>query len=147
MTEKQKKFADEYLIDLNATRAYQAAYPDTKTYVGAGVGGTRLLRNTKVKKYIDERLAQIRSKKIAKVEEILINLTSVMRDETTEEVVAIEGQKDGTSKAIKIRKHVSVRDRLKAAELLGKRYGLFTDKVNVESNQAVVIIDDIPNTE
>ncbi|MBS5794875.1 MAG: terminase small subunit, partial [Clostridiales bacterium] len=49
-----------------------------------------------------------------------------------EETIVIEGQGDGISKARKIRKEVSPKDRLKAAELLGKRYNLFTDKIQLE---------------
>lgn len=56
MTEKQKRFADEYLIDLNATRAYKAAYPNVKKDITAATNGGRLLRNAEVKNYVDERI-------------------------------------------------------------------------------------------
>lgn len=147
MTEKQKKFADEYLIDLNATRAYKSAYPNVKKDESAGVNGSRLLKNAKVKEYIEKKLKNISDNKIAETKEIMINLTNTMRNNTKEEVVVVEKQEDGTSRAIKVKKDTSIRDRLKAAELLGKRYGLFTDKLNIESNQSVVIVDDVPNTE
>ena len=52
MTEAQKRFCDEYLIDLNATRAYKVAYPNCKKDETASVNGSKLLRNTKVKGYI-----------------------------------------------------------------------------------------------
>ena len=45
MTEKQKIFADEYLIDLNATRAYKVAYPRVKSDETAAAAAARLLRN------------------------------------------------------------------------------------------------------
>lgn len=48
MTEKQKIFADEYLIDLNATRAYRVAYPSVKKDETAAQAGSRMLRNVKV---------------------------------------------------------------------------------------------------
>ena len=51
MTEKQKIFADEYLIDLNATRAYKVAYPRVKNDEVAAAAAARLLRNVKVEKY------------------------------------------------------------------------------------------------
>ena len=56
LTPKQKLFADEYLIDLNATRAYKAAYKSCKKDETANVNGSKLLRNTKVAKYIEERM-------------------------------------------------------------------------------------------
>ncbi len=56
LTDKQKLFADEYLIDLNATRAYKAAYPKVKKDEVAAVNGNRLLRNAKVAEYIEERM-------------------------------------------------------------------------------------------
>lgn len=143
MTDNQKKFADEYLIGCNATRAYKVAYPHVKSEGAAMSGASRLLRNVKVKTYIDEQLEKISSEKIADTQEVLKYLTSVMRGETTEEVVIVEGYGDGCSSARKVEKDVGAKDRLKAAELLGKRYGLFTDKVNVEGSAKVVIVDDL----
>ncbi len=55
---KQKIFADEYLIDLNATRAYKVAYPKVKSDAVAAVNGNRLLRNAKVEIYIKERMKE-----------------------------------------------------------------------------------------
>lgn len=56
LTPKQKRFADEYLIDLNATRAYKAAYVNCKTDEAAAAAGARLLRNVKVAEYIQKRM-------------------------------------------------------------------------------------------
>lgn len=58
MTEKQKIFADEYLIDLNATRAYRVAYPSVKKDETAASAAARMLRNVKVAKYIAERMEE-----------------------------------------------------------------------------------------
>ena len=58
MTEKQKIFADEYLIDLNATRAYRKAYPSVKRDETAAQAGSRMLRNVKVAEYIQERMQE-----------------------------------------------------------------------------------------
>ena len=58
MTEKQKIFADEYLIDLNATRAYRAAYPSVKKEESAASAAARMLRNVKVAEYIAERMEE-----------------------------------------------------------------------------------------
>ena len=141
MTEKQKRFADEYLIDANATRAYKAVYPNVKSDEAAMSSSSRLLRNDKVKAYIDEQLEKISSEKIADASEVMKYLTSVMRGEHTEEVVVVEGHGDGVSSATRVDKDISAKDRLKAAELLGKRYGIFTDKVNLEVEPVVIMND------
>lgn len=58
MTNAQKRFCDEYLIDLNATRAYKVAYSSCKKDETANVNGSKLLRNTKVQEYISEKMKE-----------------------------------------------------------------------------------------
>lgn len=132
MTDKQKKFCDEYLIDLNATKAYKAAYPNVKSESAAMSGASRLLRNVKVKAYIDEQLDKISSEKTADAKEVMEYLTSVLRGESQSEIVVIEGTGDGCSDARRMTKAPDEKDRLKAAELLGRRYGLYTDKIETD---------------
>ena len=139
LTEKQKKFCDEYLIDLNATRAYKAVYKNCKKDESARVNGSKLLTNTNIKNYINERLEEISSQKTADAKEVMEYLTSVMRGESQAEVVVVEGTGDGCSKAVKINKNPDEKEKLKAAELLGKRFGLFKEKVEVDGNIPVVI--------
>lgn len=143
LTDKQIIFANEYLIDLNATRAYKKAYPNIKKDSVAAVNGNRLLRNAKVKNYIDEQLKKIEDESIANATEVMKYLTSVMRNELTEEVVVVEGEGEGCSSARIVKKDISAKDRNKAAELLGKRYRLFTEKIEVDGVQQVQIVDDI----
>ena len=144
LTENQKKFCDEYLIDCNATRAYKAVYKTCKKDETASACSSKLLRNAKVKKYIDEQLAKINSEKIADAEEVMEYLTSVMRGESQAEIVVVEGTGDGCSSAVKVSKAPDEKERLKAAELLGKRFGLFKEKVELEAEtKGVVIIDDV----
>lgn len=128
MTEKQKIFADEYLIDLNATRAYKAAYPGIKNDVVAATNGGRLLRNAEVRAYIDKRLEEIHNEKTADAQEVIEYLTSVLRGESLSDEIVVEGTGEGCSEARIVRKAPNENNKLKAAELLGKRYGLFTDK-------------------
>lgn len=128
MTDKQQKFADEYIIDCNASRAYKTAYPNVKKDSVARANGCRLLANANVKAYIKEKLAELSGKKIAEAAEVMEYLTSVMRGESTASVAVIEGHGDGCSEAKIIEKPPDEKERLKAAELLGKRYGLFSDK-------------------
>lgn len=122
MTEKQKIFADEYLIDLNATRAYKIAYPSTKKDSVAAQAGSRMLRNVKVKKYIDEKLQEIHDKKTADIKEVMEYLTSVLRGESESEEIVVEGIGDGCSEARAMKKKPSEKDRLKAADLILKRF-------------------------
>ena len=141
MTDSQKKFCDEYLIDCNATRAYKAAYPHVKNDNVAKSAGNRLLTYVDIKEYIDEQLDKISSETIADAAEVMKYLTSVMRGEHTEEVVVVEGYGDGCSQARRLDKDVGAKDRLKAAELLGKRYGIFTDKMKMEVEPVVIVND------
>ncbi|MPN14118.1 hypothetical protein SDC9_161444 [bioreactor metagenome] len=74
-------------------------------------------------------------------------LTAVLRGESESEVVVVEGCGDGCSEARRINKLPDEKERLKAAELLGKRYGLFTENVKLDGPAVVKIIDDIGGTD
>lgn len=131
MTEKQKRFCDEYLIDLNATQAaIRAGYSERTAYSI----GTENLRKPEISAYINSRMEEKNKELIADQDEVLKYLTSVMRGESTSEEIVVEGIGDGCSTARAIEKAPSEKDRLKAAELLGKRYGLYTDKVEMDTD-------------
>lgn len=138
LTVKQKKFADEYIISGNATEAYKKAKYAWASEGGANSNASNLLRNHKVKSYIEERLKKLGDEAIAKQEEVLKYLTAVMRGESLAQVVVIEGQGEGVSEARRILKAPDEKERLKAAELLGKRYALFTEKQEVDLTVPVV---------
>ena len=138
MTEKQKIFADEYIIDLNATRAYKAAYPSVKKDNVASAAASRMLRNVNVKTYIDEQLEKLKSERVADQQEVLEFLTSVMRGKKTEPLLVLDGE--GKQKVVDAIPPVQART--KAAELLGKRYRLFTDKQEVEVQGTVVFANE-----
>ena len=97
----------------------------------------------KLRPQVDGKLAAKEDERIASQDEVLRYLTAVMREEVDEEVVVIEGRGDGCSQARVVRKKAGVRDRNRAAELLAKRYGLLTDKVDVTAAAAVQIVDDL----
>lgn len=141
MTDKQRKFCDEYLIDCNATRAYRKAYPNVKKDSSAAVCAAKLLRIVKVQEYINEQLEKISSEKIATAEEVMQYLTSVLRGESQSEIVVVEGVGDGCSDARRMNKAPDEKERLKAAELLGKRYGLFKESVNLEVEPVMLVND------
>ena len=138
MTEKQKIFADEYIICLNATRAYKKAYPNVKKDEVARANGSRLLTNANVKAYIDEQLEKLQSERVADQQEVMEYLTAVMRGKKTEPLLVLDGE--GKQKVVNAIPPVQART--KAAELLGKRYRLFTDKQEVEVQGTVVFANE-----
>ncbi|HEP3064038.1 MAG: terminase small subunit [Streptococcus lutetiensis] len=135
LTIKQQRFADEYIISANATQAaIKAGY--SKKY--ANTNASKLLQNTTIKSYIDERLAELQSQKVADQQEVLEYLTSVMRGQETEQTII--GVADLGQELTDI--EVSAKDRIKAAELLGKRYRMWTDKVEAEVQGTVVFANE-----
>ena len=129
MTEKQKIFCDEYLIDLNGTRAYKAAYPNIKSDNAAAVRANKLLKKKEIKEYIQQRLDELASKRVADQQEVMECLTSVLRGESTSSVLAMCG--DGMQEVIE--KPPDEKESLRAAELLGRRYGMWSDKLEVKN--------------
>lgn len=109
---KELKFAEEWLKTTNATQsAIKAGYSARTAYSA----GNRLLKKVDVKQYIDERLAEMQESSIADTNEVMQFLSSTMRGDIPDQF--------GLDPALN--------DRLKAAELLGKRYKLFTDKQEI----------------
>lgn len=109
---KELKFAEEWLKTTNATQsAIKAGYSERTAYSA----GNRLLKKVDVKQYIDERLAEMKESSIANTNEVMQFLSSTMRGDIPDQF--------GLDPALN--------DRLKAAELLGKRYKLFTDKQEI----------------
>ena len=117
MTERQKRFCDEYLIDLNATRAYKAAYPSVKKDETAAQAGSRMLRNVNVQEYIAERQRDRQER------------TEITQDMVVRELrdIAMAEASDDSDSTMKYS------SKLKALELLGKHLGMFTDKVAIAS--------------
>ena len=105
----------------------------------ANTNASKLLQNTTIKSYIDERLSQLASERIVSAEEVLEFLSSVMRNEQKEEVLKGVGMGEQAKTHIE----VSAKDRVKAAELLGKRYALFTDKTDMTVTEVPVFVDDL----
>ena len=136
MTAKQQRFCDEYLIDLNATQsAIRAGYSEKTAQVISAENMTK----PAIKEYIANRMAEKESELIEDQDEVLKYLTSVLRGETLSEVVVVENTGDFSSRARRVEKAPDEKERLKAAELLGKRYGLYKDKVDLDGAIPVVI--------
>jgi len=131
LTIKQKKFADEYIKSGNAYQsAINAGY--SKSYAKGNI--VKLLENVSVKAYIDKKLSELESETIAESKEVLQYLTSVLRGETHDEVyykTEFGGEALGQVK-------VQNKDRLKAAELLMRRFGLNASDLDIEKQQTQI---------
>lgn len=136
LTDKQRLFCEEYLIDLNATQAAIRAGYSEKT---ARKIGSENLSKPDIRAYIENRMAEKEKQLIADQNEVLRYLTSVLRGESQSEVVVVVSSGDFMTEAQKVKKAPDEKERLKAAELLGKRYGLYTDKAEVTGAVPVVI--------
>lgn len=122
LTEKERIFADEYIKTTNATQsAIKAGYAENS----ASVTGSKMLRKPKVRQYIDAVMSERSKNTIATADEVLEYLTKVMNGE----------EKDAFGL------DASIADRTKAAELLGKRHMLFTEKVKLDAEIEIDISD------
>ena len=155
LTAKQQRFCDEYLIDLNATQAAIRAGYSKKT---ARVIGQENLTKPAIRDYIEKRMAEKEKALIADQDEVMKYLSSVMRREMKEFVVVTLQNKtekwvmdEDTGKLKKqtiteespavVEIPALLKDSNKAAELLGKRYGLFKDNVALEVEPVVIVND------
>lgn len=131
LTAKQKRFADEFIISGNAEdAAVKAGY--SKRY--ARGNAYKLVANSGIKAYIEEQIKEIEDEKIAKQEEVLKYLTSVLRGEETEDVLIGTGKGRQSVTSVE----VSAKDRIKAAELIGKRYCMWTDKQEISIEPTII---------
>ena len=140
MTEKQKIFADEYLIDLNATRAYKVAYPRVKNDETAAAAAARLLRNVKVAAYVEKRMQDRQKRTEITQDMVLQELAAIAFANATDFAQILTNTADlseGQMKAIAgIKKgkngiELKLNDKEKALELLGRHLGMFKDRIEV----------------
>lgn len=157
MTEKQKIFADEYLIDLNATRAYRAAYPSVKKEQTAAQAGSRMLRNVKVAAYISERMEERQKRTEITQDMVLQELAAIAFARATDyvsvmggmvqvkdtdqlsdsQIAAIAGIKE-TQNGIEVK----LGSKEKTLELLGRHLGMWNDKLDVTGDMDMKIVVD-----
>lgn len=148
MTKKQKIFADEYLIDLNATRAYRVAYPSVKKDETAAQAGSRMLRNVKVQEYISERMQERQQRTEVTQDMVVKELAAIAFSRATdyaavkggtvcikdtdslsdEQIRAIAGIKEGRNGI-----EIKLNDKEKALELLGRHLGMWNDKLDINT--------------
>ena len=148
MTRKQKIFADEYLIDLNATRAYRVAYPSVKKDETAKSAGSRMLTNVNVAKYISERMQERQQRTEITQDMVIKELAAIAFSRATDyaavkggtvcikdtdtltedQIRAIAGIKEGANGI-----EVKLNDKEKALELLGRHLGMWNDKLDINA--------------
>lgn len=128
MNERQKRFADEYIRTANK---YQSAVRAGYSEKYAKTNAHKLLENTSVKDYVEARFKELEKQSIAEQDEVLQYLTAVMRGEQEDEENIVVPKGDYVSDVEKHTKKADTAQRTKAAELLGKRYAIFTDKQEI----------------
>ena len=134
MIKRMKDFADFYLETGNI---YQSAIKAGYSENYAKTNASKLLEKDSVKNYIDEKLAEVQSQRIATVTEVMEYLTKGMRQELEEEVIVSDGLFTNT-----VKKKIGIKDSNKCAEMLAKRFGILSDKFSVEGNIPIVISGD-----
>lgn len=128
MNERQKRFADEYIRTANKHQsAIRAGYSEKY----ARTSSHKLLENKSIKDYIEARFKELEKQSIAQQDEVLQYLTAVMRGEQQDEENIVVSKGDYAQEVEKHDKRADTAQRTKAAELLGKRYAIFTDKQEV----------------
>lgn len=137
---KQQTFVDEYV---KTGVAYQSALKAGYSEKYAKARSHKLLENVGIKKAIDERMKELKKASIADQDEILQYLTSVVRGEITDQELIPIGIGKGEMEVESLEKRSDTNARTKAAELLGKRYMMWTDKQQIETNATVQFNDDI----
>lgn len=133
LTEKQRRFVNAYIKTGNAAEAARQAGYKKKT---ADAIGRENLRKPTVRNAIEKRLKEIEDAQIADAKEVMKLITSTLRGELEEEIIVCEGRGEGVSEAVRLMKKPSIRDRLKAAELLMRRYGLAMSDIEQEEKKA-----------
>lgn len=136
LTPKQQAFCDYYIETGNATEAAKKA-----GYKGGNLNriASENLSKLVIKQYIEERMAEKDEERVASQDEILHFLTQVMRGETTEQIPVGKGEGYFTLED----KDTYVKDRVKAAELLGKRHMMWTEKKEISVTMPT-FVDDVP---
>lgn len=166
ITDKQRAFVDEYLIDLNATRAYKTVYKSCKKDETARVNGSRLLTNANVMAYLAQRQRDLQRRTEVTQDKVVQELAAIAFADIVDYVqvkdynglpiveivptaeisadkrAAIAGIKQGNN-GIEIKLH----DKVKTLELLGRHLGIFNDRLDLNANMGVTIVDDLPEVD
>ena len=161
LTDKQKRFCDEYLIDLNATQAAIRAGYSVKDSKGASEIGCQLLKKTQVSEEIEKRIAERSRRTGINQDRIILELARIafvnphnlinpedasIRENASEDDLAciqsIKVKTMDTDKGTSLEREVKLNDKLKALELLGKHLGMFKDKLELDADMDLSITID-----
>lgn len=152
LTEKQKRFCEEYLNDPNAVQAaIKAGYSEkTARFASQWINEKNLQKPTskyipEMREYIDSQLEAMHNERTADAQEVVEYLTSVMRGESEGEEIVLKGVGKGSQRIEKVQKKPSEKDKLKAAELLGKRFGIFKERVELDGELRSEKLSDVLN--
>lgn len=141
ITERQRRFADEYII---SGVAYDAAIKAGYSEKYAKTDSHKLLKNEKIREYVDQRLNEIKSKKVMDQQEIMERLSSIGRQEPRENYYRSE-KTVGEETVVEENKYITtpnVEEATKAMEMLGKRYVMWTDKVEQTNRNIEIVVGD-----
>lgn len=148
LTARHRKVAEEYLRTGNKTRSYWKFFPTCKDEKSASVGATKLFKKPYMRDYLEERMKEIDEEEIADTREILRGLTRTFRREETDYQVVMTKKSsfDDNGNFLGIEEKPEVlklptqnKDSIKAGELLGKRFGMWTDKVDMDIDVPTII--------
>lgn len=140
MNEKQKRFVDEYIIHANVYRAaINAGYSENYARTNA----SKLLEKGSIKDYKDKRLKEMKNERTADAQEVMEYLTAVMRGEQSDEELILVPNGDFVSEVERHERRSDTTQRTKAAELLGKRYAMWTDKQITDTTERITIVNDL----
>lgn len=151
LTIKQKQVADDFIITGNRTKSYLKFYKNVKNRETAAAAASRLFSTPEVKEYIESKMKELDEELIADQREVLRGLTrQFRREEIDYQVVMVKKPSfDDNGNFLGMEEKPEViklptqnKDSIKAGELLGKRHGMWTDKVELEASNQVVIVDD-----
>lgn len=160
LTPKQQRFADEWLIDMNGTAAAIRAGYSVKS---AEVTASKLLRNPKVRAYIDQRMAELSRRTGVTQERIIRELARIAfvnppdvvdmdearimataTEDDTAAIASVKVKRIPGEAGEGVEREIRFADKIKALELLGKRFGMWLDRQQVDVQGAVQIVDDVP---
>lgn len=143
-SKKQEKFCQLYAATGNATQSFKDAGYSWKSENGARVAASNMVnKNPNIVARLAELAEEAKTDAIADIQEMQSILTQIIREELDEERLMSEGQGEGYSRIVKMRQRASLKDRLKAIELLGKMQGAFIDKVELNGNVPITFVEDL----
>ena len=137
LSELQRRWIVEFVRCGNQTEAARRA---GYSKAGACQAGWRNYKNKEIMEAVRAQLEELKNQSIAGAEEILQYLTSVLRGESRSEIVMLRGAGED-NEVLKLYKAPDEKEKLKAAELLAKRYGLLTENITI--GDAPKVIDDV----